>query len=373
LGSDRDSESRTLFDVDGVPRHGSISEWLDRNVPLDSRCLQAILRFTRTDGSIVFESPGRSPERLRRLDREAAAIGDPSLAAVVARWLPNGLASRSPFSPLPSPTDSRPDRVLAVLRPDWSPRGELIAVDHRQSGGSTVLEVASRGQVWLGPSWNSPGFGGKVTRAKPVRWVSQLYADLLEWAFTAGRARVTRGVVLLKGRSMAILSQQVDGSTEPSELRLSLGPAVEARFVSGSRAILLSAGPGKSTCRLVPLALPCHDQPTDFGSIGIEGREVVIRQAAEGRTSWIPILLAWDQPPSSWSRLTVAHRSSAVKPGQAFATRVAFRPRDPGLVIYRSLGATALRSFLGHQTAAKILVGTFTSSGEVAPVLKVDS
>jgi hypothetical protein len=51
---------------------------------------------------------------------------------------------------------------------------------------------------------------------------------------------------------------------------------------------------------------------------------------------------------------------------------VAWGPGSEGLVVYRSLAPPALRNFLGHQTGARFLVGSFTKSGDVRPILKLD-
>jgi len=55
----------------------------------------------------------------------------------------------------------------------------------------------------------------------------------------------------------------------------------------------------------------------------------------------------------------------------AFAVRVSWG-RDDTLVIYRSLGPSAPRSFLGYQTKARFLLGRFTNEGNVEPLLSVD-
>jgi len=57
---------------------------------------------------------------------------------------------------------------------------------------------------------------------------------------------------------------------------------VEATRAEGSRSIVLSAGRGKPTARLIPLGLPTNDFPTDRGSIAIEGREVIVTVRREG-------------------------------------------------------------------------------------------
>ena len=55
----------------------------------------------------------------------------------------------------------------------------------------------------------------------------------------------------------------------------------------------------------------------------------------------------------------------------AFAARIRWG-RDVTLVVYRSLARPALRSFLGHQTHARFLVGLFNREGVVEPIVKIE-
>ncbi len=367
------------LDDQGVPTSLPVSEWLGLaesgilpdSVPL-SRWLLAVLRFSRPDGSPVFGPAGRSPGRLKELAAWAGRTGDPSLAAVLGRWTPSGSTPGQVTSSPPLPSVARPDRPLAVLRPDWSPRGDLAAIDHRRTGDTSLVEIASRGRTWIGPNWTSAPPVGRIGRAVPTSWTSNAYVDSAEWSYRAGRARVTRSVTLVRGRDVVLIGQQTDGGSPHHEMRLSIPDGVEPSTVEGSRAILLSAGKGKPAARLIPLGLPAHDRPTDRGSIAIEGREVVIRQVDDGRRRWLPALLCWGKAPTTWRLATVAHRSKASRPDEAVAARVAWGASDDGLVVYRSLGPAALRSFLGHQTGARFLVGSFDRAGEVRPILKLD-
>jgi hypothetical protein len=369
--------SMDSIDAEGVPTERPISAWLDLlelTGPIDprsSRWLQATLRFSRADGSPVFGPRGRSTTRLRALELWAHRLGDPSLAAVVSRWLPARASFILPSSTPPSPSYSSGDRALAILRPDWSVGGEIVAIDHRGAGDQTLLEVASRGRAWLGPAWTSGETLARFTRPRPTHWTSTPFADCAEWSYKAGSKRITRSVSLLRGRSIALLGQQDEGSDPSSEVRFELGEGIEASPIEGSRALLLSAGRGQPTARLIPLGLPSHDRPTDLGSIAIEGRLVVIRQVIGGRRLWLPTLICWGKPPTTWRPLTVAKQGKTCREDAAVAFRVSWGPRSEGLVVYRSLAAPALRSFIGHQTGARFLVGAFTRSGEVRPILKV--
>ena len=364
-------------DADGIPISEAVSGWLDLFDPAGpvdpraTRWLQAILRFSRADGSPVFGARGKSPARLRTLVAWSNRLNDPSLMSVVARWAP-GRSSTLAGSLPPLASYSCGDRPLAIFRTDWGGASDLAAIDHRRAGDQTSLEVAARGRTWLGPTWTSGEYPGRTSQALPTQRSSSPFADSLEWSFKVGPRKVTRTLVLLRGRSMALLGQQDDGGSGSSEIRFELGEGVEARSVEGSRAIVLSAGRGQPTARLLPLGLPAHDRPTDLGSIALEGHAVVIRRASEGRRRWLPVLLCWGKAPTTWRPLTVAERSKALKSEAAFAVRVVWGPRDDDLVIYRSLGPAALRSFLGHQTSARFVIGSFNRTGEVRPILKVD-
>lgn len=361
----------------GLPADRSVSEWLDlwaSGDPLDpeaTRRLQAVLRFSRPDGSAVFGPIGRSPARLKALESWSLRLRDPSLHAVVSSWMPPRPGPAFPPSPPPMASYAAGGLPLAVLRGDWLPRGDLMAVDHRVGGDETLLELGTRGRNWLGPSWSSASGSARGSRPSPTGWVSGPLVDWFEWTYKAGARVVSRSVTLLKGRSMALIGEQGDGRHESAEMRLELGAGIEAVQIEGSRALLLTSGPGKPTARLLPLGLPAHDRPTDLGSIAVRDGRVVIRQAGGGRRSWVSALICWGRPPSGWRHLTVAERSKACRPDLAVASRVSWGHRLEGLVIYRSLGPPGLRSFLGHQTGGRFLVGGFGASGDVRPILKV--
>ena len=366
-----------LLDGDGVPLRLAVADWagVEPEAGFWSRWLLALLRFTRPDGSPVFGPRGRDRGRLRRVAASAAKVGDPGLATVAGWWMPEARieVNGTPTAP-PPPSDSRPDRPLAVLRPDWLPRGDLLALDHREPGPSSLVEVASRGQTWLGPTWTSPLGGTRIGAASVTHWTTGAFADSAEWSFQAGRGRVTRTLTLLRGKNLALLAQQDDGLGPDGEIRLGLPDGVEAMPDASTRSLVLSAGRGRPMARLIPIGLPCSPYPTDRGSLTVEGREVVLRhRSGQARRRWLPLLVAWGKAPTAWRTLTVAHQSTATPPEVAFAARVAWGPSDDGLVVYRSLGPAALRCFLGHQTPARFLVGGFNAAGEVRPILKVDA
>jgi hypothetical protein len=292
-------------------------------------------------------------------------------------WFPG--PSRRRHAPPPLPADARPDRPLAVLRANWARDGDLVAVDHRSAGTSTNFELFGKGRAWLGPSWRSGRSPSGATRARPTLRVSQSTADVVEWSFRVGAARVVRTAVLLRGRRLALLGEQWDGPGDPGELRLSLPEVVEPSPISGCRGLALTAGTGPRapSVRVFPVGLPKLPYPTDRGSFTAEGRELVLRQgAASGsRRIWRALVVSWeprrDHKEVHWRTLTVSERSRACAPDVAFAARLTWGRNDT-LVIYRSLARPGLRAFLGHQTSARFLVGLFNTDGDVEPLVEVE-
>jgi hypothetical protein len=407
------------LDAEGVPRRLAIRDW--------PRCLEvlagtwraggwppdcegpiagfvlAALRFTRPDGSRCFSIaeprdgagtwlPGDWADRFRGT----------GIARIITWWFDSrgrsGSGSRSrarstETGPPPLPAWSAPDRVLAILRPDWLADGDFLAVDHRDPRSPCGFELRGTGRTWLGPEWggSSPGpdveaelgVGGNgvgpASRPRPSRWVTSSAADLVEWTDRRDGVRVTRSALLLRGRRLALIStlaERRDSSwaADPT-LRLTTPPAVAAGPIKDSRALAVAEPGRRGAAHVLPIALPCLPYPTDRGSFRAVEHGLILRQAPSGRRCWLPLLVSWDaerhRKPLSWRVLTVSERARAVGPDRAFAARVSWG-RDETYVVYRSLGPPAPRAFLGHQTAARFLVAGFTSDGDLRPIFTVE-
>jgi hypothetical protein len=376
------------LDPDGVPRVWPVADWvaclalladarrrreLGWPVEIDARVegmLRAVLRFSRPDGSPVFGLEPADAETGTLLRFWAEQTADPALTRVIDDWfppLPSSRKRRGRLAP-PLPADARPDRPLAMLRPDWSPRGDFLSIDQRQRD-QTMLELVGLGQHWLGPTWPAEA----TSTAKPTLWTTGAYADAAEWTFRRDQDRVTRTVVLLRGEQLAILADEVQTNGSECETRVALAPGVETREIAGSRATKLVASRQRAA-RVLPVALPALPYVTDHGSFRSEGGELVLRQRTSGRRSWLPLLVSWrserDRRPTRWRVLTVSEKWTICPADDAFAVRVAWGTSE-SLVIYRSLAEPKLRAFLGYQTRARFLVGWFTKEGTVDPLLTV--
>ena len=268
--------------------------------------------------------------------------------------------------------------MLAVLRANWSRDGDILAVDHRGAGAQTRLELFGGGRCWLGPTWDDVGSAGLGVKARPTLWISQGSADVAEWTFRIGQARVVRTAVLLRGRRLALLAEQWDGPGDPGSMRLGLAAGVEAAPVPGNPGggLVLTHRKSRASARVLPIGLPSAANP--LSTVGLEamGNQIVLKQSAAAgeKRVWRALLVSWDAPrnrrPVRWRTLTVSESSQACRRDTAFGARIAWG-RDESLLIYRSLSAPALRAVLGHQTRARFLIGLFTREGEVEPLLTV--
>ncbi len=350
--------------------------WPEQVDALAEGWFRATLRFARPGGSPAFGEFVQDKSRAVFFRKWAEALSDPAFGTVVDWWFPRSSAIR--HSPPPLPADARPDRPLAILRTNWSRDGDFLAVDHRLPGTATQFELFGGGIPWLGPVWDSGGQNLKpASRPKPTHWTSQGSADVFEWSYRVGTARVTRTAVLLRCRRLALIGEQWDGADDPGELRIGLAEGIQAGPIPDCRGLTLSPSKGRGSARVYPIGLPRLPYATEKGEFRVEGRDLVLTQPVViGQTrAWRTLLISWepkrDRLPVHWRTLTVSENSKECPSGTAFASRLSWGRNDT-LLVYRSLSRPGLRACLGHQTRARFLVGLFTNEGEVEPLLKLD-
>jgi hypothetical protein len=343
--------------------------------------LRGLLRFSRPDGTLAtrfHDDEGRVKNRLT-LAELAQAYPKTGEARVIA-WMLSRPETHHVAPPLPACSSS--GRPLAVLRATWGRQGDSFFLDHRQAVPETGFELIGRGYSWLGPVWRLECPPGKASPPRPVLWHSNSVADLAEWSFRTIGLRVTRTAVLFRGRALALLSDQVEGKTlptDPVEARWTLAPGIASELIEDCRGLLLR-GPRKGpNAQVLPITLPALPYETDkgrFHAIGDEaGQSLSLRLVSRGRRCWLPLLVSWDperhRKRLSWRVLTVVEKSKICPPDVAVAVRVSWG-RSETYVIYRSLARPALRSFLGFQTKARLVFGEFDEEGIVKPLVSVD-
>jgi hypothetical protein len=262
-----------------------------------------------------------------------------------------------------------------MLRADWSTAGDLLAVDQRRPGVECGFELCGLGRTWLGPTWAGADGASPASSARPVLWQSDSSCDLLEWSFRAGPARYVRTALLLRGRRLALLADQVEGGGGHAQLRLAFRAGLAVTTSAEDRSLILSSGPRKPSARLIPLSIPFRSTTAERGSFTGDDRRVLLEQPLGGKRGWMPLLVSWEPRRARkrlvWRTLTVTEGARVCAPETAVAFRVAWG-RDESLVIYRSLVQPTARTFLGHRTSARFLVGLFTRDGTVEPIVSLE-
>jgi hypothetical protein len=221
------------------------------------------------------------------------------------------------------------------------------------------------GHDLLGPCW-----GGRTGPARALTWTTGPYADLFEWSFRRGEARVIRSALLLRGRRMALLAEDISGPDATTSLALDIEPGVQAADRPGSPVVRLKAG-RTLRAEVVPLGLPATG---GAGRLQVESGRLILAQDTPARRAWVPLLVCWDGERNrrgvSWRPLTITERSRVCGADVARAFRVAWG-RGESLVIYRSLARPGLRALLGFQTSARFLVGLFSTAGQLTPLVTI--
>jgi hypothetical protein len=340
---------------------------------------RSFLRFSRSSATPTtdFDALELDSQHRRSLEQLARTYPRSGEARVIGWWLslPDGL-----HVPPPLPAWSSSRHVLAVLRGGWQKKDDLLVVDHRREEPLTRFELIGSGCSWLGPHWRLATAAGESSPARPGAWVTGSAADFLEWSYRNSGHRITRTALLLRGRKLAVLGDQIEGENLPEKTLISefdLPASVTAEQISGNRGLLLRSSRGRESAQVLPIALPAGDYLTDRGRFRRlnDQQRLELSCTVKGRRCWLPLLVSWDpmrhRKRLSWRVLTVAQDSKVCAPDVAFAVRVSWG-REETLVIYRSLGPVAPRSFLGYQTKARFLIGEFTREGDVVPVLSVD-
>ena len=369
----------TEWGPDGLPKTRPVAEWPDllrrltsaaewskrsKNADLCERLREFArhcLGFTRPDGTFLFGDGSQSI--LDPLRAWAEIVEDEGIQTVLDRWTPP--KRREPtIAPPPLPAFAGESRPTAILRADWSARGDWIAIDQRDPATPCLVELAGGGKRWIGPNWGEP----TNARSQTVHWSTDSRADLFEWSFPSDAGKVVRTALLARERGWGILGEErrVSENAPICRVRLDLAPLVSATRPNESAALILSSGRRRASVASIGL------DPTE---LRVENGGIALDRLSKGRRVWLPLLFTWN--PDLLSKklrvriLTVAEKSRVCAPDVAFAARIAWGVGE-SIVVYRSLARPSPRSFLGHQTSARFLVGLFHADGRVEPIVQVD-
>lgn len=403
--------ARRELDIDGIPRRLPVAAWpsvLQKLASLQSlrrrawplvlwKRLHAFAESTafarRHDGFPVFgtaESAACVSKALRSWNSELGRADRDDFA---------GRLQEAGFERAPVGAKSLDSwasrRVPVAFLRDSSPNARATAaLDQRDGSLPAWFELHAHGSRIVGTTWwsslvapagttmNVPSTEDGEARPSVVKCGSE--ADLYEWRFSRGAARITRTLLLIKEFGLGLAAEEVDRvpNGTVASIEWAIPDAVKPRLVPERRAVLLGVGRSQRAAMLVPLGLPSLPYPSDLGKFEVAAdttmrceRVARLTQRVEGKRLWMPIAICWDRgrnsKPTHWRRLTVTENMKVCRPDVAFAARLSWGT-DASLFVYRSLARPALRAALGHQTKARFVVGWFGSDGKVEPIVTID-
>ncbi|MBW3541755.1 MAG: hypothetical protein KY476_15925 [Planctomycetes bacterium] len=278
---------------------------------------------------------------------------------------------------------------LAVLRSDWSPTADVLAVAHDRS--LPLVALAGGGEPLLAGRWELElRVDGRTLSLADhwecVCWHSDADGDYCELQQTIGDVHVERQFLLARGGRYALFADCVSGAGDSrvelsSRLPLAEGiaataerPTREVRLSDASRPATDKRGVDGPLARVFPLAMPQDRTLSVAGAFEIAEDSLALRLSGLGGL-YSPVLLDWHPrrrlAPAQWRMLTIVEEGRRLKAGEAGGYRL--RLGRHHLLAFRSLCRPgAYRTVLGHHTRYETVVGRFTEDGEVEPVLLVE-
>jgi hypothetical protein len=273
---------------------------------------------------------------------------------------------------------------FAMLRSDWSPHADSLAISHHQP--FPQIDVAAWGVPVLHGEWGWELQIGDAAIEPAEEWAASCWfsdpdADSLELQMTGpGALRVERQVLLSRKDQFLLLSDSIRGAKSVSEAttpihlrsRLPLADGVVAEANLTSREVRLKAR--KQTVRVFPLALPMDRVHSTPHSCLVENGQLVSHHVGTGNGLYAPLIFDWHpartKQPAVWRTLTVTEAGCVQSRDLAAGHRLQLGKFQ--LLIYRSLSKIkAARAVLGHHTWQESIIAKF-DRGTADPIVRVD-
>jgi hypothetical protein len=269
---------------------------------------------------------------------------------------------------------------FALLRTDWSPQADTLAITHHQR--FPQLDVAALGQPLLHGDWPLQlQIGDSLFELADewscVCWVSDADVDYLELQMEGpGNLRVERMVLLSRRDHFLLLADSIAGApaekiTLRSQFPLSAG--VTAQADTATREIRLQAG--RQKVRTFPLGLACERVQSTPHTFAVADDQLLLEQVAAGTGLVAPVVFQWSpelvKKEAVWRTLTVSEAGKVAPAGSAAGFRL--RIGDSQWLVYRSLKKPKdARTVLGHHSWNETVIGRFDKNGDLDPMLMVE-
>lgn len=269
---------------------------------------------------------------------------------------------------------------LVVCRNRWRPESDLLAIAH--AAATPSMEFSAFGRSVFAGEWGLririDGDDLPVTAEwEAVTWFSDKDADYveLEWPNEQG-VTLCRQALLTRADHQLVIADAVSTPGRPEsrievETRLPFAPGVTATSRRPLREVGLEANGLPLRC--LPVALPMNRIEQAAGALEADSDRLVVRQSGVGGV-YSPLVFDWNprrrHAPVEWRTLTVTENHRRLGPAEASGHRL--RIGEHQLLLYRGLnGSKAMRAVLGYHHGSESVIGRFTKTGEVEPLVLV--
>jgi len=315
-----------------------------------------------------------------------ALVDDQTDFAIGAEILPSnslGAGTSRSKQKLPKPSHDSEWSGVAILARDWAKSSPRLAVTYADE--QMRLDVLVSGQRLLAGTINSQtSCDGQAIHPigtwEELCWHADKHCAYLELGIDLSEGlRLERQILLPRTNDqvMYIADAVSSNGTSPRRLqhslRLPIGPNIMWQPEVETRDGVLVGK--KFRAAVLPLALGEWRVDPRGGSLSEEAGRLALTQEWTGRALYCPLLIDFDTKRTkrerTWRQLTVAESLSIVPRDLAVAFR-AQSGKDQWLV-YRSLGPSGNRTFMGQNISGEFCAGRFPKSGEIDEWIEVEA
>lgn len=268
-----------------------------------------------------------------------------------------------------------------LLRNGAAKRGDGLTVAYHSA--TVDFDLTGLGTKWLAGAFESELVVDGVPIVPRGEWNSACWhgdeeGEYLELQLLLNdQVRIDRILLLSRREHFALFADAVvaEGASRVEyRIRLPTASGITTKFDSSTREGRLRAG--KNIARVFPLALPQDRVLSTSGSILEREGRLEIAQVGAGRGIFVPLVIDWNPKrrgaQADWRSLTVTEPGLVVGSDRAAGQRLRIGKHQ--LLVYRSLDESKeARAVLGQHMRCETLVGTFDSTGDVTPIIFVET
>ena len=336
-----------------------------------------IIRLCRSDGTLMGTERGAAP-----LTRAAAKCilelsSDPLDHKVAESVLPFGRAKKVKGE-FPECSGLSEWAGLAVFRRNWKNNSAKVACRFKDE--TLWLEVARDVTLIRGEFAPQISCNGELLRPEgELELVTEFMdedVDFLELEIDYPRGiRLQRQILFGREDEFLMLSDVI---TSPAEARIDYRATVpcvqDVVGVSEKENTEIYLERGSIQSLVLPMALPEWKVARTDDQFGFADHHLTLSQSLVGKGLFAGLFFDLNPGrallPRTWRRLTVAEEMRILNQDESAAFRVQIG--EDQWVIYRSIGETGNRTFMGENRIVEFFVGRLEADGEMVELMEVE-